>query len=282
MLELNLCLILLLSCKNELRINQRKFDLSLFYFIVQSFGRMILVFCFFFSDFSSIEFAQALMVRALCIKMGLWPVHWWFYKFRLISSTFILFLMLTIQKIPLYGMLLIRNQNLVIILFIFNMLMGLGYLFYSKGLFHAMISSSLYIRVWILLFFNMSISVYLFFFSFYRVLIFFVCTINESLDFLYNSSIKFILLTFSIFFLSLPPISIFFFKLSVLVCLITTFNLAVWFIVWVLSFGSLIAYLFIFLPMLIERLNLFRSVPLVVNSYSLPLFGLLFSVVFLI
>lgn len=269
-IELNLCIILIILCKtNLLDSNTYKFNLGVYYFIIQSLGRILFIISACLMELFPINLSQFIIGLRLSLKAGLWPFHFWFYNFTLSASPLVFFLILTLQKFPLLFIIFIIRP-LVILFLCMNIIIGLFYLFYSNSnLFYALISSSLYSVLWVYIFFCNSFLCYLYFFLGYRICVMFFCSRKDFVSFNLDHGFKFSLICAILFLLRLPPFGIFFLKLFSLIylsCYISDILMA---IIWIISFGSLIGYIRVFYSIYLTQTNFFiRSIKFITKKIN--------------
>lgn len=274
MIEINLCFILVLSCLTRDDFNVSKLDHCLYYLLFQNIGRFIFLVSLILNE-SFTGFSKVLFVISLLIKMGLWPFHSWFYTFTLNSCYYIFFVMLTVQKVPIFFIFTLRDREVLIVLTIINIIVGLIYLFSSRNLIFGLISSSIYSVFWIFLLLYNSQILYFYFFILYSVGLYFMLTNYKSW------TNKIVIISAVLFLISLPPFGIFFIKLISLNFLLASLDLMALLLIWVMSFASLVAYTKIFYYYFLENSFVFKGANGRDNSTLVIAFFFIFSSILL-
>lgn len=262
------------------KINRKIIEISFYYLVIQSVASIFLL-----TSFSSIwqqNYFSELTFWVLLLKIGFFPFMWWFYKFSknlmVIQFFLALSLVLTIQKIPLY---LGSFEALYFFsdsLFILNMLFGSFILVkFSLFLRDFLVSSSLYSSFWLFHIYSMDSFFFFSFFFVYRSLTFFLSLkIGPQFNKEENSILETVLL--SLMFLgvfSLPPASLFFFKLCFISHILRMGALPI-FLSWLSILMASVGYIFFFS----QRLSSSRSS--FYHSYSGKFTSLYFFFIFLI
>lgn len=176
-----------------------------------------------------------LLIFSLCFKLGLFPVHSWFYKVSLSFSWFIFFILLSLNKILPIVYLFIIPRSLIEILLVFNFSLGTFFIFKRLSLKEFFVSASLYGIFWIYLSWIVSINFFFLFISIYFLFLYlFIWGYQESSPYL-------ILISFT-FLSGLPPLSLFYFKILILDYLYSISNVTLIFLIFVLTYFSLFSY----------------------------------------
>lgn len=253
-LELNLLLFILLWTKfitNRNNYSNWISDQLFYYFSIQSMGSFIFLLSINFNQyFYSINF-NILIIIAISLKVGLFPFHFWIFKLKNYLNFFILFILLTFQKLPLIILIFNLNFEFTIYILLINIIFGSILNFRRKNLFDLLISSSIYNIIWFFFLFLISPIIF-----FYFLLNYFIYTYNL-LEFK-NLSNNIVLFFSLIFLLRLPPVIIFFFKVFTLINLLTFFNLNLILIMWLFSFLRIIGYIKTLFILNIKLENLYK------------------------
>lgn len=232
-----------------------KFNYSLYYILIQSLGRMLFLGSLILEELFSLNFSYFLFLFSLIIKLGLFPFHFWFYNFSIVCGSFIFFIILSIQKIPVLYLLFLNYSLELFYLLLVNIFIGLFYLYFCKNFWFGIISSSIYSVLWIFLFFFNSQFIYFYFFFLYSVCIFFLTKAGYIIfDFK-----KIFILSASLFLIRLPPFGIFFLKLNFLNFYAANFRNTLTLLIWILSFISLLFYVKIFFSFFLEGCSLLSN-----------------------
>nr|YP_010616524.1 NADH dehydrogenase subunit 2 [Vagrans egista]WAU48158.1 NADH dehydrogenase subunit 2 [Vagrans egista] len=232
-LEINLLsFIPLLSTPNNLMNSEA----SLKYFLTQSIASInflfsILLKLFLFKNFMFDNFFSIIMNSAMLMKMGSVPFHFWFPNIIEGLSWINCFILMTWQKIsPMILMSYYLNYNYLIIVMIFNVLIGTLSSFNLTSLRKLMAFSSINNLGWLISSILMSENLWLTYFFIYSIFLMIMCFlfymtnmfyINQLFNFNYNFLIK---ISIMINFLSLgglPPFLGFFPKWLVINSLIS-------------------------------------------------------------
>lgn len=239
--ELNLILFIVMIHKFKPGLRFNKFSLLLFYFVVQSLGRIVLIIRFCFIE-SGESFYKWILIAGVVLKIGLWPLHSWFFLFSLNLSSFFFFLIVRIQKFPGIILLFSLNFEILVLTLTLRIVFGCFFLFQSVDLFKALACSSLYSRFWFYLFFLHSLINFFMFFIVYVISIFLVCIMKDVFNIYKRFTLIFILISCLIFLSGLPPFSMFFFKFRLIENLYNFINRTIWLSLWGFSFLALIGY----------------------------------------
>lgn len=239
--EVNLIIFLLIMHKLELTISFSKFSLILFYFIVQSLGRMLLILRFCFSELEEVFYLTVLVVR-MVIKIGFWPLHTWLFIFVSNLSFVFFFLIIRFQKLPGILILFRTNFDIIVLILVANTIYGCILLFRTINLFQALICSSLYSSLWFYLFFISSFYNFITFFFIYSLSILPICALKN-----YHISLEkplefFLVLSSLIFLTGLPPYRMFFYKFNLIESFYCNISVFVWVFLWIFSFLALTGY----------------------------------------
>lgn len=267
LIELNLLLFIFL-CYGSLVIRFLLNSRLLFYFLIQCSASFIFLLCSIIENYCSFSslVVSILLIASIFFKMGLWPLHFWVYKFVSSGSVVRTFLVLTIQKLPFLLLIFRGNWSVVTFLIVISRI-GSVFLIWNRVAFLSLlVSSSIYTTFW---FFSMITHSLYFFFTFYlvyRLFTFYGCTFKDINFFeLRESGIVATFIIFMIFLLGLPPLSFFLFKFFSVHIYLTYFSFVFLLLSWVLTFGSIIRYFKFFLNFFFISLKSFK----IPNSSSL-------------
>lgn len=214
----------------------------IYYFFIQSLGSVVFFLSFRGLFENLINFSDWVICLSLSIKMGIFPFHFWVYKFGSASNVLHLFLLLTIQKLPLFFLLKNFYSQIILNLLFVSLILGSLLIFLSNKFKDLVISSSIYSRIWFYIFLLYSNFIFLFRFLFYRLAMIIVGLYYNSISIFKTN--KFIVSILLFLLAGFPPFSLFFckfYRMYYLFYLSKTF----FFFLWLLSFLAL-AFYFIF------------------------------------
>lgn len=251
-MEINLLLMLILFYLDFLERN--KFELinmCLFYLMIQGLGSFLYLFsCYFVRNLELETLNNIIVALALSLKIGLFPFHYWFFKLVKSTGSSGFFLLISMQKIPLLLLLFHLNEGCLFIFLFINILRGCIILFNSVRVEDMLISSSIYIVVWIIFTYKLDLSVFLIFFLNYSLLIYLYRVDILHLKYLPSSFKSIFPIVLLLFLMGLPPLRFFFFKYTIIFNLIHFYSVTLIVLIWALGFFSLIGYTRIIFPYL--------------------------------
>lgn len=215
----------------------------IYYFFIQRLGSIIFFLCCRGIFENLISFVDWIICLSLVIKIGIFPFHFWVFKFGQVRGLFHLFLLLTIQKLPLFF--LTKNfycQFFVEFLFV-RLVIGSFFIFIAKNFKELCISSSIYSRIWFYVFLLYSNIMFLFNYGFYSLFMILSRLYYNNISILKSNKLVISILFF--FLAGFPPFSLFFCKFYSMSYL---FNLSsiFFFSLWIFSFMSLVFYFLFF------------------------------------
>lgn len=184
----------------------------LYYFWIQSFSSLGLLFRARFRNFTF--HGNFFMCFFIILKLGLWPLHKWFFYIGYSIEGLILSIYLTFQKIPIILFFRITEYKFLLYFFIINMVIGSVFIIWSKNLKNLLLRSSIYISFWtIVLIFSSIINTLVFYVIYFLInnLIFLTKIKLKRSEFNWMN-----LIIIFLFFIGLPPFSMFFIKIIVL------------------------------------------------------------------
>lgn len=243
MIEINLCVFIVwaLVIGKEYKVFGF-FRECFFYLMVQCIGSFFLVVCVSPVICRSDFLRSALLCMSLRVKLGLVPLHLWLYNFCECSSNRILWVSITIQKLPFIILFYVLDDEILFSIIWINLILGSLKLLSILNFLELVVFSSIYFFPWIYLFFCLDFFIGMLNFFFYSIFLFYFCFQNKlsisDISSICNNS----LITLSLFFLSLPPLRIFFFKFSGLFYLDVMGGLLTSCMFWVFSFITLFGY----------------------------------------
>lgn len=220
-------------------LNQEIFRNCLFYFFVQSLGSFLFVIRFLLSQYSFIS--RRLFGLSLILKIGLFPMHFWVFKFSLLLELVPFILFITWQKVPFFFIIFNFFSDFIFILLIINTFIGSIIIWISKSFKSLLVSSSIYSSFWIFILFFYSVNSIFFFFSVYSFFFLSLNYLGNKINFILDFRHLFYLL-FLIFLLGLPPFRLFFYKIILSSVLIFEFRLIEILLFWISAFFSLFGY----------------------------------------
>lgn len=249
--------LILLSFKEE------KFSDSgaqcLYYFIIQSLGSII--FLYFIRVDSTKNFATCFLLVAITLKLGLLPFQFWVVKLTGCITSFSLFFLLTLQKLPLIFFCFHLSRTFFIWILILNLLVGCLILYLSKTFDDLLVISRNTIFPWLI--FSLTWSVYSFWIFFIKYSIFVYFLIKAKFNFFHfisTTSTKVIFLIVLIFMAGLPPLFFFFVKLMVISDILVFSSRFFFLILFVYySFISLLAYFNFFYFFIFGNKSLYKN-----------------------
>ena len=284
LLELNLIIFVLIITKSSfIFFKTNLYDQCFFYFIIQSLGSILFILSLGFNIIISRYFCFILII-SIILKLGIFPLQFWFFKLASYITFLPFFLILTFQKIPLFFLIFHLNLELLIIIFIVNLIVGSFFLYTSCSINKILISSSIYSTIWIFLF--MIIRLFIFFHFFFNYLIFIFLISKEKIFSLYSLPYvqnKFLYTSSVLFLIGIPPFRLFFLKFYTFNWINITFSIFNVFLIWMFSFIRLIGYFNFFLKSfttfyflnnyyIIFNRNIYLIVFIILNSFIIFFF----------
>lgn len=242
MVELNLLLfIMIIYTFKGIRFKQEIFDLTIFYFLIQSIASILLLRDFFFSEDFFIFNSDLIFILSILIKLGIFPFFYWVFKISNFLNYFSLSLLLTFQKIPFFCILFSSFNSYIFFILFFSFFSGSILVVYRKRFIPLLVASSIRRRFWVFYLFGYRFNFFLFFYLIYRIFLFYIISCY---NYTFKSSLKFwFRLIFFAFLLGLPPFRLFFFKFSIINSIFLNFGSLDSFLFWGLSFVSLFGYI---------------------------------------
>lgn len=253
LMEVNLCCICFLifkKCYHEGTVN---LNLGLYYFIIQRLARAV----FLVRTSRQGYTAHLFLAISIGIKLGIWPFYFWYFNFGIQVDSTTLFIALTYQKLPFLLLIFyIVHQAILILFFLVNMGIGVVSLLKSEGIVFALLSSSIYMVIWMFLFYCSWDIFLLGFFLMYGVCVYLLCRF-KTLEFW--STFELLLTCSAVFLLRLPPFSLFFLKYKVLETLCYFFTLSLIRFVIFFTFLSLVGYSKMFFFFFLENFKNYQE-----------------------
>ena len=217
------------------------FDLSLYYFLIQSVSSSIfLAFTVLRRNFFFYG-SSVILILSLVIKSGLFPLSFWlFNSLNSFSFTFLCFL-LRFQKIPLYIFLFNLTSFFLLLLLIMSMVFGSYYLYFSYSPIFMLVRSSIYSCFWLfILYIERSLN-FFFFFLVYTSFLFFFFLIYSIKNFQVVMDFDLVFFSFTML-LGLPPARIFFFKSYYMDFIFSWMGRVPFFFIWPIAFFVMLGY----------------------------------------
>lgn len=276
MIEINLisfCLIMLLEKGTLLKMGSSNF--VLYYFVIQSSSSILFLRNFSFLDWGSIFNIEHIFLVSIILKIGLFPLFFWVFTLRGRMGLIRLFILLTFQKIPLFPALFILNSFRLELILFFSFLRGSILLLFRKNFLFICISSSITYRLILYFFFVFSFKLFLGFFFLYRLFLRILLRLLKNGEPL-NLSLLFWCFCF---FLGLPPIGLFFFKLVLSQELFHYFGSLEVISFWLFTFLGLVGYLKFFYSSFYRVDLLYHKIIYSVKRSLFLLFSFFFSII---
>lgn len=216
--------------------------MGIYYFILQSLGRLIFLFSINLKDHVAF-FGDIFFIFSLILKIGLFPFFFWVYKLGSCSKPLLTFFILTLQKIPIFIIIFSNFSMNLFYFFLFSFILGSLLIFFRKDYISMFISSSISSTFWVFLIFLDNLFLFLLFFLIYTFILFLFFYSFEPRNFFLNSYTELLLLTgIFIFIVGLPPLSLFFFKLNLRFFFGRSLKIFEFLLFWIFSFTSLLGY----------------------------------------
>lgn len=216
LLELNLLGFAILTYlkKEDWKIREKR-QQCLFYFIIQSFARIILITSICWSSGTWNRFSSFFLILSLAIKIGLWPLQFWVFKITVIMRRVIITILLTLQKLPLIALILYsREIERITLLIIVTSVLGVTIIYKRKTIKELIVASSLYSSLWLIVLIktdNKIFLVYIIFYAFSNLILLEKEKINEIII---RIKIRgFVTIFSAMYLIGLPPLISFFFKI---------------------------------------------------------------------
>lgn len=251
------------------------FQHGLFYFITQSFFSILLLIGLYSSSDNSFFYRNFLIVfLVLVFKLSLFPIEGWILRISKYLNSTLIFVLLTLQKLPLIIFSLNIFRSWVLVYILFSRLARCFLIFYSNSLVNILIYSSIYTNFWLVLAYLFDSFFFLMFylFSYIPVVLILCGVINQ------KKSNRWIELIFCLCFLcALPPFSFFLLKFNLFFNILLRMNLFFLFLGWLLGFISLASYYKFFYCFFLTQNRVYAEK----YSWKSPCLVLLLSVLFL-
>lgn len=215
-----------------------EYDVIIYYFLLQSLGSFVFYLSLIYGDNT---FTYFLKYSAMLLKMGVFPFHFWVYKFSSSVHPLIFSYLLTLQKIPPMLVIFMMYSDGLAAICIVCMAIGSIFIYFSKNLKELIISSSIYMTYWNLLGHIHSIPLFIILYSGYT---FIICYLI--LHITYKDPKEYKRITWAVFlrfFIGIPPFRIFFMKWLSLVLVIPTMRNWNVIFIWLFVFITLIGYI---------------------------------------
>lgn len=258
LIEVNLIFFILVAAKKTyFKESLEKFIPLFLYFIVQSLASFIFVFLCAIEPLSlgALTYNFAL-TTTMFLKLGLFPFYFWVVEFCYFSDKIQVFLSLVVQKIPFLVFIFRASWNFCLILLFFSSFFSCLLLWGRASLVRLLVFSGIYTTLWV--YFSLFQRFFFFFllFFFYGGVTFLICRLVNFRSWELNRKalfFEFFLLV--LFFVGLPPLRFFFFKLFSSAIFLDAAGMVLFFLRWVLAFGAIIGYIkfffkFFYLPKL--------------------------------
>lgn len=202
------------------RIFRRGYSQLISYFLIQALASLIILVSYIYN--SSFFFTFGLI-----IKLSIFPFHFWFINLILRFSNFILWLTISLHKIPavliVYNFRIYLNLNLFILTLIISVFLRGVMIMRANNLRYLLVLASVGNNGWFILAQYVRLSFFLLFVTFYTFLLFvtfYTFSFYSKEVFLY-SHLKHLLSLLVLRISGLPPFPLFFFKLYLIFSLIS-------------------------------------------------------------
>lgn len=207
-IEVNMLSFILIikSFKCDININ-RLGDRVIYYFFIQSTGSLIYLRLSSFLRCFTFEITT-ILILSLLLKLGLPPLCFWVYNLRPYLGVKVFTLLIRIQKLPVIVLLFFLMENYQVLIIFVLIFWGTLNILVRTRLTDLIISSSIYFTRWLFFIFINSYSIFILLYAVYTLFFFIVVSNNAG----YRISNMFYTLISYIFFIGLPPLSLFFFK----------------------------------------------------------------------
>lgn len=213
------------------------------YFLIQALASLIILTSFIYNS-------NIFLTVGLIIKLSMFPFHFWFINLIIRFSNFILWLSISLHKIPavliVYNFNILLDTNLFIFVLILSVLSSGVIIISTINLRYLLILSSIGNNVWFILSQYVSISFFLIFSIIYSILLFiqFYYLSFFSKEIVLNFSIKNLIALLVLSVSGLPPFPIFYIKLYIIFeLIILNFNLTYFILLFFLSSFIIIGYI---------------------------------------
>lgn len=269
-MEINIVLFLLLMWINS----KTRFYHLLFYFLIQSFGSLMVLILRMTCVFSTERLVSLIFFIIIFLKMGVFP----FYEWVIITSFFlndkIICLLLRFQKFPLFVLLFNSFNSSLILFFLANLVFGRLMVLSCSRMATMVIFSSIYSTFWFFCSLRVGYIMLLFFMTQYIFLVWSLFQIKPL------SQDKGILSIFVGFFLiGIPPFFFFFLKYHSLVHLYSDLGMLSLIALWSGTYLTFMGYIKFFMKRFLQERSFFsppRKRKVVNVIISMFLFGGLF------
>lgn len=248
----------------------------LYYFIVQSRASILFLRNFSFSDWGGIFNNEHIFLISLILKVGLFPLFFWVFTMGFNLGLMRVFLLLSFQKIPLFSALYSFNSPILETLLFLSFFVGRLILLFRERFLVICISSSISYTLILYFFFFISYKLFLGFFLLYRAFL----GLALSVYFKGFSLSPHLLFWVFCFFLGLPPLGLFFFKLVLSEEFLLFFGPLELIIFWVGTIIGLVGYLKFFYYSFYRESFLYK-IPSILSKNLVLIFRIFFSSIFL-
>lgn len=215
-------------------------DLCFLYFIIQGLGSFLFLSCFYGRSLcrpsGNIEVVIDL---SLSLKISLFPFHFWIFKILEVANMFQFWILIGIQKLPILFLLYTLFNDFLYLIMIIRMRIGSFLMVKCLSLSFLLASSSIYRVFWGLFIFLSSCERFV---AYYFMYVFFLYVILSY----QGDTIRSIYFVSFLFFIGLPPLRLFFFKLLISFWGVWILTPLEWLIFWIRGFLAIVGYFTIF------------------------------------
>lgn len=210
-----------------------------YYFLMQSLGRVLFLCSLQCKHLFSLH-RDIIFFISLRLKLGIFPIFFWILYLGSSLGLFILFLIVTFQKIPILIILFLINYDILMRILLFSYLFGSFFIFFSSNLNLVLICSSISSTFWVYILFLNNLNIYFTFFCFYTSIFLRVMFFKHS--FKENKS-SIIIVSLFLFLSGFPPFSLFFFKFYLSRWVFFEISFLNFVLFWIFGFFCLLSYI---------------------------------------
>lgn len=226
---------------------------TLYYFLIQSIASLMLIYSS-FSHFFRLEGSLNFVgILCLILKIGIFPFHGWVVNISYWLTPFIMVLLLTMQKVPLFIIIFFCNQEEMLIVLFLRLAFGSITIYKCENYLDLLIFSSLYSTLW---FFLISCQDYKAFFIFLIQYIYIGYWVLKKRSMSPESGTN--LLFVGMFLIGVPPLSFFFFKYQAISSALERIRVGFFLLLWIFIFTSFLGYLKFFLNSFLLKMEVYK------------------------
>lgn len=253
------------------------FSQCLYYFVIQSTTSVLLLVLF---SNEAFILKDILILSLISIKMGIVPFQFWSYKISNYLSSFNIFIILNLQKIPLIIFLVNYNLNIILPILLVNIVVGALFLSSRNNFLDVIVRSRICFFNWLIFIILWTAWGFVLFFVKYLLFNVILLQIKDFTGFSRkNLFFNFKLLFLLVFILGLPPFIYFFYKFYIISITIKVGGVSLFTFLWLFSFLCLVSYFNFLIPFLGRYSNIYKTANIVKPIEILIFFSIILSII---